>query len=235
VSAKLWAVVPAAGIGARMAATKPKQYLPLLGQTIIEKTLERLLQLSQLQKIVVVIAEHDPYWPELAIAHHPKIVTVAGGRERCDSVFNGLRQLQACAALDDWVLVHDAARPCVTIAEINALLQQLQHHPDGGLLGVPASDTLKQVNEDAVVKQTVERSRYWHAQTPQIFQYQKLYRALSRALQQGLAITDEASAIELAGMRPLMVAASRNNIKITQAEDLALAEFILQQQCEETQ
>lgn len=234
-SPQLWAVVPAAGIGARMAADRPKQYLSLCGYTIIEKTLERLLQLSQLQKIVVVIAERDPYWSELAIAKHPKIITVAGGQERCDSVLNGLRHLQASAAADDWVLVHDAARPCVRTSEINTLLQQLQHHPDGGLLGVPASDTLKRVGADGVVKQTVDRSQYWHAQTPQIFQYQKLSNALSRALQQGLAITDEASAIELAGMQPLMVAASRNNIKITQADDLALAEFILQQQCEEPQ
>jgi 2-C-methyl-D-erythritol 4-phosphate cytidylyltransferase len=219
------AVVPAAGRGSRMQANKPKQYLSLGDKTIIEHTLARLLAHPQIEKIVVVIAEDDLYFPLLAIASHPQIEMTVGGPERAISVLNGL----ACVETD-WVLVHDAARPCITMSDLNALLAVAEHNADGAILATPVKDTMKRANAQHCIEKTIERGHLWHALTPQMFPTQQLADAISAGLAKSLVLTDEASAMELAGFHPLLIAGRADNIKVTQPEDLALAAFILQQQ-----
>jgi 2-C-methyl-D-erythritol 4-phosphate cytidylyltransferase len=221
-----WVVVPAAGVGSRMQADKPKQYLPLLGQTILEHTLERLLSLSGLQGVVVVLSKEDRFGRDLPLLQDPRIVIADGGAERGDSVLNGLSVLSDRLTSDDWVLVHDAARPCVAAADIEKLLSDLRDHPVGGILGTPVSDTIKRVDQN-IIQETVDRSILWQAQTPQMFRYGLLQKALSEALSQAITITDEASALEAAGFTPAIVEGRRDNIKVTRPEDLPVAELIL--------
>ena len=224
-----WIVVPAAGVGARMGASCPKQYLPLVGKTVIEHTLEHLLALPNVAGVYLVLSENDGYWNQLPLAQHPRIHRVAGGEERCDSVLNALEQLQDKALPHDWVLVHDAARPCVQTQSILHLIEQVKNHPVGGILGVPVSDTLKQV-DDFVIGSTVDRRFLWQAQTPQMFRVGLLRDCLQRGLAEGKLITDESSALESYGYQPLMVQGRSDNIKVTRPEDLAIAAMILQQQ-----
>jgi 2-C-methyl-D-erythritol 4-phosphate cytidylyltransferase len=224
-----WIIVPAAGIGARMGAACPKQYLPLLGKTVIEHTLERLLTLPNIAGIYLVLGVGDNYWNDLSLAQNNRIQRVAGGAERCDSVLNALEQLHEIASPDDWVLVHDAARPCIHTRSILQLIEQVKIHPVGGILGVPVSDTLKQVN-DSVITSTVDRHLLWQAQTPQMFRFGLLRDCLVRGLTEGKLITDESSAVELYGHQPLMVQGRSDNIKITRPEDLVIAAMLLQQQ-----
>ena len=225
-----WAVVPAAGIGRRMGATVPKQFLALGNQTVLEHSLESLWNGVDLKGLVLVSEGH----PALAsIQEHYRehcLLRVAGGRERCHSVLNGLEALSGKAQKDDWVLVHDAARPCVRQKDLKQLCLQLAHHKVGGLLGVPARDTMKLATTDFRVEDTVKRAGLWHAYTPQMFRYELLRSALKSAVSEGFEVTDEASAMEHAGHRPLMVEGHADNIKITRPDDLTLAEFFLQQQ-----
>lgn len=223
---RYWAVVPAAGVGKRMGADRPKQYLPLAGKTVIEHTLERLLAAAAWQGIAVSIGEEDPYWPELPVAGHPQIQRARGGRERADSVLNGLEHIHDRARDEDWVLVHDAARPCLTAEDVQKLIATLQDEPVGGILALPVSDTLKRVENGAIVA-TVDRSAIWRALTPQMFRYGLLRHALLDAAAKGAAVTDEASALELLGHRPAIVEGRPDNLKITRPEDLDLAEFYL--------
>jgi 2-C-methyl-D-erythritol 4-phosphate cytidylyltransferase len=226
---KFWAVVPAAGVGARMASDRPKQYLPLAGKTVIEHSLDRLLNHSLISGAVVAISEADEYWSELGSRYtqqSAKPLHIApGGAERCDSVLNALRVLAAFADENDWVLVHDAARPCLRPADIDTLIQQCQSHPVGGILAVPVKDTIKQADANGAIKTTVDRDSLWHAQTPQMFRLGSLRDALERALAEGAVITDEASALEHVGRQPLLVEGHADNLKITRPEDLPLAEF----------
>ncbi|TQV84606.1 2-C-methyl-D-erythritol 4-phosphate cytidylyltransferase [Exilibacterium tricleocarpae] len=227
---KFWVVVPAAGIGTRMGADKPKQYLSLLGQTVLEHTLQRLLSLAGIEGLVVAIHPFDDLWPALPLAQDPRIESVDGGHERCDSVLNGLRQLAPRAHKLDWVLVHDAARPCVRAETIHTLCEALREHLVGGILGVPVSDTLKRLDEHYGIQATLDRRALWYAQTPQMFRYGLLRQALEEAAANKRAVTDEASALEALGYCPRMVEGSRDNIKITRPEDLALAAMILSRQ-----
>lgn len=227
---RYWIIVPAAGVGARMGAGIPKQYLTIDGKTVLEYTLERLLQVPQLAGIYLALAQDDVHWPSLALAKQNRIKVIAGGHERCDSVLNGLQALHNEADKNDWVLVHDAARPCVMIESIITLIEQLKAHSVGGILGVPVSDTLKRVDQSQAIQHTVDRSVLWQAQTPQMFRYGLLRDCLLQALAEGNTITDEASAIEACGYQPLMVQGRSDNIKITRPEDLAIAKLILQQQ-----
>jgi len=224
-----WIVVPAAGIGARMGAGCPKQYLPLVGKTVIEHTLERLLALPNIAGIYLVLGADDDYWNDLPLALHNGIHRVAGGAERCDSVLNALEQLRDNASPDDWVLVHDAARPCIHVQSVLHLIEQVKNHPIGGILGVPVSDTLKQVNS-SIIDLTVDRRLLWQAQTPQMFRLGLLRDCLQRGLTEGKLITDESSALESYGYQPLMVQGRSDNIKITRPEDLAIAAMLIQQQ-----
>jgi len=226
----IWAILPAAGIGRRMASTTPKQYLDLNGVPVIAHSLQKLASIAAISKIVVVLHPSDSRFASLSLQQSGKIVTTLGGDERFQSVLNGLKCLAAVAAEDDWVLVHDAVRPCVRSADINSLIQQLAQHPVGGLLGVPVDDTLKLVNARAEIEQTIDRSQYWQAQTPQMFRYGLLVKALRELIAQSLQVTDEAGAIERLGLRPQMVVGHKDNIKITHSADLAMAASILQAQ-----
>lgn len=216
-----WVVIPAAGVGSRMQADRPKQYLALAGRAIIEHTLDCFLSHPALLGVVVVLAPDDPYWPELACARDARIARADGGRERADSVLAGLQRLQALGAgRQDWVLVHDAARPNLAASDLERLLAELADDPVGGLLGVPARDTLKRVGGDGRVVETVDRSVIWQAYTPQMFRLGPLHEALAASLQAGAAITDEASAVEWAGRSPRLVEGRADNLKITRPEDL---------------
>ncbi|NBA95366.1 2-C-methyl-D-erythritol 4-phosphate cytidylyltransferase [Pseudomonas sp. R5(2019)] len=216
-----WAVIPAAGIGARMAADRPKQYLELGGRTILEHSLDCFLDHPCLKGVVVSLAADDPYWPHLQSARDARIQRAAGGRERADSVLNALLLLhEQGAADDDWVLVHDAARPNLARTDLDKLLAELADDPVGGLLAVPARDTLKRADARGRVSATVDRSTIWQAFTPQMFRLGALHRALADSLVADAAITDEASAIEWAGQAPRLIEGRSDNIKVTRPEDL---------------
>ncbi|MDF0730531.1 2-C-methyl-D-erythritol 4-phosphate cytidylyltransferase [Pseudomonas entomophila] len=216
-----WAVIPAAGVGARMVADRPKQYLQLGGQTILEHSLDCFLDHPALKGVVVSIAADDPYWPGLRCAGDPRIQRAAGGRERADSVLNALLLLHAQGAADgDWVLVHDAARPNLARSDLDKLLHELADDPVGGLLAVPARDTLKRADAQGRVAATVDRSTIWQAYTPQMFRLGTLHRALAECLVSEVAVTDESSAIEWAGHAPRLVEGRSDNLKVTRPEDL---------------
>ncbi len=225
-----WFVVPAAGVGARMGMENPKQYLQLNQQTIIEHTLTKLTAFENSRGIVVAIADNDPYWSELSCAKQSQVQTVVGGAERYESVLNALEAIKTQASDNDWVLVHDVARPCIRLSLIQSLMRELDGHEVGGLLALPVSDTIKRVADDQAVQQTVDRRYLWQAQTPQMFRFGLLYHSLQQALADGRVVTDESSALEYAGYQPRVVEGSAENVKITRAEDLPLAAFYLQQQ-----
>ena len=228
-SINFWAVVPAAGVGKRMNADRPKQYLELAGKTVIEHTLLRLLSAEVFTAVAVAISEEDPYWPDLDVSAHKKIITAAGGKERADSVLSALKAIRAVASDDDWVLVHDAARPCITTIDIHHLIDSLKTDEIGGILALSSHDTLKSVQGDSIIVGTLDRSHIWRALTPQMFRYGLLKNALEAA-EGNTAITDEASALELQGMQPKIVEGRPDNIKITRPEDLALAQFYMEHQ-----
>ena len=216
-----WAVIPAAGVGARMAADRPKQYLQLGGRTILEHSLGCFLDHPRLKGLVVSLAIDDPYWPTLACATDPRIQRADGGSERSGSVLNALLQLNALGASDDdWVLVHDAARPNLSRDDLDKLLAELADDPVGGLLAVPARDTLKRVDKHGRVVDTVDRSLIWQAYTPQMFRLGALHRALADSLVADAVITDEASAMEWSGQAPRLIEGRSDNIKVTRPEDL---------------
>jgi 2-C-methyl-D-erythritol 4-phosphate cytidylyltransferase len=216
-----WLVIPAAGVGARMAADRPKQYLEVAGRCILEHTFDCFLDHPDLLGAVVCLAVDDPYWPNLALASDPRIRRADGGRERADSVLAGLRALQQAGAADsDWVLVHDAARPNLARSDLDRLLDTLAMDPVGGLLAAPARDTLKRADAAGRVAQTVDRAVIWQAYTPQMFRLGDLRQALEAALAAGVPVTDEASALEWAGKAPRLVEGRADNLKVTRPEDL---------------
>ncbi len=225
-----WGVVPAAGVGKRMGADIPKQYLPVLGKPVLQHTLERLLSVEALSAVVVALGREDGFWPDLPFADNPRILLAVGGEERADSVLSALNRLEGLASTDDWVLVHDAARLCITRSDVLKLIKVLEHDLVGGILALPSSDTLKGVS-DGVIVDTVDRNHVWRALTPQMFRYGALKEALASAAELGLTVTDEASALELKGQTPRIVEGRPDNLKITRPEDLALATFYLERQC----
>lgn len=274
---RYWLVMPAAGVGRRFGDHIPKQYADLHGRTVMEWSLAPFLYDSRCLGVVVVLGQHDSFWPTVAsrlpdvtgatsaseasvaaaladvtrLAERaaerrgaadaerfsdpalslpsapavtlPKVTTAVGGNERSQSVRNGLAALAGRAAFDDWVLVHDAARPCVSRQDVDRLLERVQLHPVGGLLAAPAADTLKRAGSEQEVLETVDRASLWRALTPQMFRYGRLCAALDRALGEGRLPTDEAQALEWTGERPLVVEGSTTNIKITCADDLVIA------------
>ena len=224
----IWAIVPAAGVGHRMGSAIPKQYLPLCGKPVIAHTLERIVQIEDLSGLLLVLHPDDQQFAEFFNAEAGAVEApeiVRGGDERCQSVLNAVLSLKTRAQPDDWVLVHDAARPCVRAIDIDALIQALWFHPVGGLLARPVSDTLKQVNSNHEVLTTVDRSTHWQALTPQMFRFDILMRALLAAVAGG-----DKAAVEALGLKPLVVPGSTDNIKITNESDLGLAERIIEQQ-----
>ncbi len=220
-----FALVPAAGGGARMGAECPKQYLPLAGFPLIRHALKALADVPALARVFVVLAPDDGYWDGYDWSELNSRVTVlrCGGATRAASVTNGLRAMHQFAAADDWVLVHDAARACLSRGHVEKLIAKVGNDLVGGLLAVPVADTLKRAQDDARVAATVPREGLWQAQTPQMFRRGQLLDALERVP----VVTDEASAIEAIGLHPLLVAADATNLKVTYPLDLQLAEWIL--------
>lgn len=226
----LWAVVPAAGRGARMDTGVPKQYLRLGDRTVIEHALAPLLAYPEIEAVCVVLDPGDAHWAKLAIANDPVIRTAVGGASRAASVSAGLAALDE-AADDDLVLVHDAARPCLRGDDLDSLVRAARRARHGALLAVPARDTLKQVADHRVTA-TLDRAGIWQAQTPQVFRYAVLRDALADAADANATsdITDEASAIERLGGQPTVVAGHGDNIKVTWLDDLPMAEASLRAQ-----
>jgi 2-C-methyl-D-erythritol 4-phosphate cytidylyltransferase len=228
---RYWAVIPAAGIGRRMGVAQPKQYLTLRGKTILEHSIARLAGHPRIEGVMVALSSQDELWSTLKLSHINKpMYTTDGGAERADSVLNALIALSKYATEQDWVLVHDAARPCLRNDDIDRLIQQLISHPVGGLLGLPVADTMKRTNAQGEIIATVPREHLWRALTPQMFRLGVLRDALQQASSRSLHITDEASAMEAAGYTPVMVEGHPDNIKITRPEDLVLAQMYLEQQ-----
>lgn len=216
-----------------MQGAVPKQYVSLLGRPVIRHTLECLCAHAQVRGAIVGIATEDRHWPGLAttLKHLSKLLgTFIGGATRARTVLNGLHALAARAKANDWVMVHDAVRPCLRSADIDRLITAVGNHADGGLLGLPVSDTVKRVGASGLVTETIARADLWRALTPQLFRFDNLERALRQALTQGTDVTDEAAAIEAAGGHPIVVQGHADNIKITVPEDLPLAELFLRQQ-----
>jgi 2-C-methyl-D-erythritol 4-phosphate cytidylyltransferase/2-C-methyl-D-erythritol 2,4-cyclodiphosphate synthase len=239
VERRLWAIVPAAGRGERFASAShrlPKQYTPLLGGSVLEWSLRALLAEPRVHAIVVVLAAGDAHWPALsAKLNSPKLLCTTGGAQRQDSVMNGLDFLEPQAAADDWILVHDAARPCLSGGDLAALIDALprqprnaQSEPAGAVLAAPIVDTVKREHAGGHGIETVDRTGLWRALTPQVFAFGQLRAALQDAAQAGIAVTDEAQALERVGVRALLVRGSPLNIKVTRVEDLELAAGILQ-------
>lgn len=223
---RCWCVVPAAGHGRRFGSEVPKQYMPLAGQPLIVRTLERLAAHARIAGLMVVLAEGDALWPGIDRIDGTPVHTAIGGDERADSVLAGLCALPDDVGERDFVLVHDAARPCVRSADIERLVTRAGQG-EGGLLGAPLRDTLKRADVHGHSQGTEPREARWRAFTPQMFRRGALSRALQGALEAGVAITDEAMAMEGAGMAPLLVEGAEDNIKVTTRADLALAEFLL--------
>ena len=216
-----WAVIPAAGVGSRMAADRPKQYLQLGRCTILEHSLSCFLDHPSLKGLLVSLASDDLYWPTIACANDTRIQRIDGGSERSGSVLNALLQLNNQGASgDDWVLVHDAARPNLSRYDLDNLLAELADDPVGGLLAGPAQDTLKLVDNYGRVVETVDRSLIWQAYTPQMFRLGALYRALSDSLVAYAVVTDESSAMEWSGYSPRLIEGRADNIKVTRPGDL---------------
>jgi 2-C-methyl-D-erythritol 4-phosphate cytidylyltransferase len=228
---RYFVVIPAAGSGRRFATSVPKQYAALGAATVIEHALAPFESDPDCAGIVVAIAPDDAWWPAIAARRSRLIEGVAGGEQRAHSVRNALRALASRVRDDDWIMVHDAARPCFSISDLQLLKRELAPHPVGGLLAVPLADTLKRALEPGShvthVDSTLDRAGLWRAATPQVFRCGVLLRALETALDAQRTPTDEAQAIEWSGQRPRLVAGRADNIKVTTADDLALAAAIL--------
>ena len=222
-----WAIVPAAGRGSRFGSRTPKQYVRLNGQPMLSWTLAALLGERSIDGVMVALSPGDRRFARLAQARDARVLRCEGGARREDSVRAALAALGAVAGDADWVLVHDAARPCLRRSDLRLLLDELRNDPVGGLLAVPVSDTLKSADAGGRAAHTVPRESLWRAQTPQMFRYGLLSRALALCIERERAVTDEASAIEAIGLRPRLVRGRSDNIKVTSAEDAVLAAAIL--------
>lgn len=226
---KFFAIIPAAGGGSRMGQERPKQYLELLGHPLIYYSLGRLCAQPSIEQVFVVLAPGDSHFVKFDWRRfEPRMVPLyCGGETRAASVFNGLLAAHDAIAASDWVLVHDAARPCLGAPELERLMAELADDATGGLLAVPVGDTLKRAGGDRRVLGTEPRDSLWQAQTPQMFRYQLLIEALRAADHR--AVTDEASAVERLGLQPRLVMGNVRNLKVTYPEDLAVAELILRE------
>lgn len=220
------AVVPAAGIGSRMQATCPKQYLTIGQHTLLEHSIARLFSHPAIKLVIVALSPDDQHFAALPLARDPRVVRVIGGETRAESVLAGLQAAKGSA----WVLMHDAARPCLHPDDLQRLLNVRHQSHVGGILAAPVRDTMKRGEPGkAAIAHTVEREDLWHALTPQFFPHALLTACLTRALNEGATITDEASALEYCGYHPELVSGRSDNIKVTRPEDLALAAFYLSQ------
>ncbi len=224
---RAWALVPAAGSGRRFGGAVPKQYLQAAGKPLIAHALDALLSHHAIDGAVVALAAHDAHWPGWTSLHGKPVLTCAGGGERADSVLAALRALPADVAGDALVLVHDAARPNLHAGDLARLVDAAHACADGAILAAPVRDTLKRAGTDGRIRDTQPRDGLWRALTPQAFRRDLLERALLEARAAGVAVTDEAMAVERLGLRPVLVEGREDNLKVTTAADLALAEFLL--------
>jgi 2-C-methyl-D-erythritol 4-phosphate cytidylyltransferase len=222
-----WAVVPAAGQGARFGGPVPKQYMEVAGEPVLAHTLRALFAHGSVGGAVVVLAADDPRWPGWTTFEGRPLRSCTGGATRAESVLAGLAALPDTVRADDFVLVHDAARPNLRHADLDALLERGRADLVGGILAAPVRDTLKRAGDDGGIDRTEPRERLWRALTPQLFRRLQLARALEAAHADGVAVTDEAMAMERQGHRPLLVEGGDDNFKITTPADLALFEFLL--------
>ncbi len=228
---QIWVVIPASGIGSRMQASLPKQYLPLQNKTVIESTLDRLLSLDAIDGAVVVLNEKDQYWHNLNYQNDKPILTAIGAKERSGSVLNGLEALKDLSQKNDlWVMIHDAVRPCVTHTDLQLLVDGSLVEKDGLFLAHPVADTLKRVNSNLHCVETVDRESLWRAFTPQMFPFELIYEALLKVMGNGLQITDDVSAVQALNLSPKIILGRSDNIKITYPQDIVIAETILKQQ-----
>ena len=222
------AVVPAAGIGSRMQSSCPKQYLSIGSKTLLEHSIAALIDHPAIKRVIVALHPEDDHFQQLPIARNPHVSAVVGGATRAESVLAGLAAINDQTA--SWVLVHDAARPCLAFQDLERLIALTRYSTVGGLLATPVNDTMKRAKAgEPLVQHSVERVDLWHALTPQLFPLLLLKQCLQQALEQGKEITDEASALELAGYQPILVEGRSDNLKVTRPEDLALAGFYLSQ------
>lgn len=226
-SASVWAVVPAAGRGTRFGGPLPKQYLEAGGQPVIAHALAALLGNPAVAGVMVAIGQDDADWPGWSELGGKPVLTCTGGDTRAASVLAGLQALPESVRADDFVLVHDAARPNLRQSDLSRLLEVGRADPVGAILAAPLRDTLKRAGDDGGIDATVPRARLWRAYTPQMFRRHQLQRALAEAAAAGIEVTDEAMAIERLGLRPLLVECAEDNFKITTPADLARFEFEL--------
>ena len=224
---KYWLVIPAAGIGKRMESDIPKQYVSVHGKTVIEHTIDNFIGRKEIENICISISESDTHWSTLPISKNKKMITTIGGNQRYESVYNGLCALQDKANDDDWVIVHDAVRPCLKKSIIDRLITDISSHDVGGILALPCFETMKRVNNNQQVEETINREIIWRAQTPQIFKYKKLLLAIEKAINENILITDEAMAMELSNYKPIVIMGDEKNIKITHKDDLKHLELFL--------
>ncbi|HZD21053.1 MAG TPA: 2-C-methyl-D-erythritol 4-phosphate cytidylyltransferase [Burkholderiales bacterium] len=224
---RYWAVVPAAGGGTRFGGGLPKQYASIGGRTIIESSLAPFVEHPDIAGIVVVLAAGDTRGAALVDRLGPRVTSAPGGEARAQSVRNGLAALEPRAQADDWVLVHDAARPCLPRADLDRLIDEIGDDAVGGILAAPLGDTIKQGAASGHVERTIERFGLWRALTPQMFRYGLLCRALDDAFAAGVEVTDDAAAMERAGHKPRLIAGSAANIKVTRPEDLSMAATLI--------
>ena len=224
------ALIPAAGHSVRFGGTTLKQYAHLNGLPVMEHSIAAVSRHSMVTGVTVALAPDDGIYDQLIRPNWPGVTTVTGGDSRARTVMNGLEFILDQDPACEWVLVHDAARPCLSQLVLSRLLHEGLKSEDGAIIAVPLRDTLKLTGEDGRIEKTVDRSSYWSAQTPQLFRTGALAANLRSALSAGYSPTDEAAAMERAGVHPLLVKGSTKNIKITGEEDLSLAEFILQHQ-----
>ena len=210
-----------------MGSDVPKQYLQIAGKTILAHTVERLMSHPKIDGVVVAVAADDTLWDSMTFDSKKPIIKTLGGELRCHSVKNALYEVSRHGKDQDWVLIHDAARPCLRHQDLDKMINQLSHHMVGGLLATPVKDTMKRADDKQRAVETVDRNGLWHALTPQMFRLHLIRKVLNNAIEQGNLVTDESSAIEQAGYQPKLVQGHADNIKITTPEDLALAECIL--------
>ncbi|MEE1286408.1 MAG: 2-C-methyl-D-erythritol 4-phosphate cytidylyltransferase [Ruminobacter sp.] len=219
---KVDVIIPAAGVGKRMQSVVPKQYLDIDGMTILDRTIDKFISLEFINKVIVALSPNDDYFRDSKFLNNPKLLVVLGGKERCDSVYNGI-----LAATSEYVLVHDAARPCVLTSDIQLLVDKCSND-NGGLLVSRIPDTIKKANEHNEVISTIPRDNVYRALTPQYFKKDLLRKAYEKSVNDGFVMTDESSAMEYLGYKPQAVVGSSTNIKITEPNDLELAKIFLQ-------
>ena len=224
--ADCWVVIPASGRGQRMAADRPKQYLPLGDKTILEITLDNLLSFAPVRGAVVVVDAEDAYWPDIAYQHEKPVYSCHGGEQRHLSVCKGLKALQEQTNANPVVLIHDAVRPFVLHRDLQNLLKAVETNVAGAILAAPLADTLKLADDNDQIIRTQSRDHLWRAFTPQAFRLDKILAALEQVISQQIVVTDDASAMEFCGLHPSLVIGDAFNIKITHPQDIAFAELL---------